>query len=150
MVNVKLKIANNKKLFEGIKNIRDMRITAGWINNAENAKKAYINEYGAKLKNGAVIPARPMLKNTIDAYSGEWREEVKRLAKALIRSEITAQGLGFQFGALAAKYIQKSIVEGEYVENAPSTIRKKGHNAPLRDTGDMLRSVSSDVKIKNG
>ena len=41
--------------------------------------------------------------------------------------------------------LTESILSYEDPPNAPSTIRKKGFNAPLRDTGTMSKLISYEV-----
>ena len=46
--------------------------------------------------------------------------------------------------------VQKTIKEGSFVPNAPSTIRKKGSDKPLIDTGRLRQSVNYHIKPKGG
>ena len=41
--------------------------------------------------------------------------------------------------------MQHQMVEGEFVPNAPSTIRKKGSDKPLIDTGQLRQGVSYKI-----
>ena len=44
--------------------------------------------------------------------------------------------------------VQETIKEGEFSPNAPSTIKKKGSDKPLIDTGHMRQSVMTVVDRK--
>ena len=43
-------------------------------------------------------------------------------------------------------YVQKEIVDGSFEPNAESTIKKKGSDKPLIDTGTMRQSVTYVVR----
>ena len=43
------------------------------------------------------------------------------------------------------RQVQHQMVEGEFVPNAPSTIRKKGSDKPLIDTGQLRQGVSYKI-----
>ena len=52
--------------------------------------------------------------------------------------------------ALTSTYVENlikaKIASGDFTPNAPSTIKKKGRNQPLVDTGRMLNSVKGVVR----
>ena len=48
-------------------------------------------------------------------------------------------------GQLIKRQIQQSIKDTNSPPNAPSTIRRKGFNKPLIDTGTMWNSVDYEV-----
>ena len=45
-------------------------------------------------------------------------------------------------GVFQKGLVQAEIVDGDFEPNAPSTIKKKGSDKPLIDTGKMRQSVN--------
>lgn len=119
-----------------------------------NAEILYINENGSPLRN---LPARPVLDLTIkwandsnliretlnkaiDAYLVNYDE--KDVDKIVDRMCIKIQ-------SHARRIIYDN--DGTLAPNAPSTIKKKGDNHPLFDTGQLARSITCRaIKIKGG
>ena len=101
------------------------------------AQAAYWNEYGT-----ANIPARPFFRNTIAEKQDEWADNAaSRLQQA--------DGDVGKALALIGEDVKGDIVETiqnfNEPENAPSTVKKKGFNKPLIDTGDLWRAIQSEV-----
>lgn len=46
--------------------------------------------------------------------------------------------------------IQKEIVNGDFVPNSPETIKRKGSDKPLIDTGRMRQSINYVIQEKGG
>ena len=53
-----------------------------------------------------------------------------------------------EIGIFQKDLIQEKITEGSFTPNAASTVRKKGSNKPLIDTGRMRQSVNYVIKKK--
>lgn len=100
------------------------------------AQVAYWNEYGT-----ATIPARPFFRNTIADKQGEWAEKAAELLK---QSDEPDQVL-----ALIGEGIKGDIVTAiqNFTDppNADSTVKRKGFDKPLVDTGDLWRAIQSEV-----
>ena len=60
----------------------------------------------------------------------------------------TAEQVLRQMGVYLKGQMQEEITNGEYVPNAPGTIRKKKSDKPLIDTGRMRSSVQYQIKKK--
>lgn len=88
------------------------------------------------------IPARPFFKTMIFKRSGDWGRQFGKILKAADYNTATALAL---FGELAKGQLQQSIREFADPANAASTVRKKGFNKPLIETGHMLNSVDYEV-----
>ncbi len=90
------------------------------------------------------IPARPFMRDTIAHNKDEWGAEMGAALKA---SGYNAHNALNIVGEKIADQMKAEIKAfGEAGGNAPSTIRKKGFDAPLVDTGHMRDSVSYEVK----
>lgn len=101
------------------------------------AQVAYWNEYGT-----ANIPARPFFRNTIAEKQDEWADNAASILQH-------ADGDVGKALALIGEGVKGDIVEAiqnfREPENAPSTVKKKGFNKPLIDTGDLWRAIQSEV-----
>ena len=101
------------------------------------AQVAYWNEYGT-----ATIPARPFFRNTIADKQDEWADN----AASILQHTDGDVGMAL---ALIGESVKDDIVETiqnfNEPENAPSTVKKKGFNKPLIDTGDLCGAIQSEV-----
>ena len=99
------------------------------------AQVAFNNEYGT-----SSIPPRPFFRQTIRNNKAGWSLSVQNLLKS--------------HDAEAAMNLLGQHMQGQLVQtingwnappNAPSTIAKKGFNAPLRDSMQMARTINYEV-----
>ena len=88
------------------------------------------------------IPPRPFMRNAIEKDSAQWS---KIFREAIKRTGSIDQALAI-LGEKVKESIQDSIRTFVDPSNAKSTIRKKGFDAPLRDTGTLLNHVAYEVK----
>lgn len=113
-----------------------------------NAELMFIHEKGSPLRH---IPARPVLQMTINyakstllpsvlnkiaigCFNQHWDEDdvKEELEKTCIRLQ-----------SYARKLIYNN--DGSLIANAPSTIKRKGDNHPLFDTGQLARSITCQL-----
>lgn len=88
------------------------------------------------------IPPRPFFRTAVAEHSAEWPRD----AVELIRTHnYDMPQVAMLMGQKIKEQIQQSIIDWKEPPNAPSTIRKKGFNKPLIDTGQMMRSVDYNV-----
>ncbi|AMM14240.1 hypothetical protein AX768_09175 [Burkholderia sp. PAMC 28687] len=109
------------------------------------AMVAFWNEYGTtRTVDGHTIvtPPRPFMRSTAAAKAERWAKIVG----------VTLQRNGGNFeealklaGEAAMTDIKQTIGTFSTPPNAASTIAKKGHDQPLRDTKNMLNSVAYDL-----
>jgi len=88
------------------------------------------------------IPPRPFFRNMIRDQSHKWP---KMAAEMLKRNNLDIEKTLDEMGQEIAGRITESINTLMDPPNAPSTIRKKGHDKPLIDTKLMVRSPSHVV-----
>lgn len=87
------------------------------------------------------IPARPWLDVGVEQGNKEYLEIIEEgAASGLSQTQILEQ-----VGAAAAGYVQQYITDLRDPPNTPSTVKKKGSNNPLIDTGAMRQSVTYKV-----
>lgn len=90
------------------------------------------------------IPARPWLDVGVEQGTKEYLDIIEEgIADGLTQDQILNQ-----VGAAAAGYVQQYITDLKSPPNAPSTIKKKGSDNPLIDTGAMRSSVTWTVTDK--
>src|SRR5699024_7186369 len=91
------------------------------------------------------VPPRPFFRPTIDERSKEWADDVGRGVAAAVRGQLTyEQALG-QIGLKAAGQVGRKITQIHTPELAEATVKAKGFEKPLVDTGLMLQAVTSKV-----
>ena len=89
------------------------------------------------------IPPRPFFRTMIAKNSGGWG---KMMAGLMKRYKMDANKALDGMGAVIKSQLQDSIKAMNSPPNAKSTIRKKGFNKPLIDTGYMWNSIDWRVK----
>ena len=104
------------------------------------AMVAAINEFGAPSRGQ---PPRPFFRNMIRDKSKEWGPALAVLLKA---NDMDAKKSLEQAGAAIAGQLRQSITDLTSPPLKPSTIRRKGFDKPLIDTGHMLASVDFEVE----
>ncbi len=93
------------------------------------------------------IPSRPFLRKSVDENKTVIDDMLDKTVKRLLSGQPMQRVLN-RLGSFQKGLVQKKIVEGTYVPNATSTIRKKGSSRPLIDTGRMRQSVNYIVRKK--
>ncbi|OAM35521.1 hypothetical protein A7Q01_00210 [Eikenella sp. NML96-A-049] len=101
------------------------------------AQVAFWNEYGT-----ATIPPRPFFRNTIAEHKDEWPKQAAALMKTNgsdVRQTLELMGEGVK------GQIKMTIQGFQEPANAASTVKKKGFDKPLIDTGTLWRSIDYEV-----
>jgi hypothetical protein len=92
------------------------------------------------------IPARPFITKPIEEQQNEIRALQVRLAKGVYEGKLSTEHALEFVGRDLQTRIQKEIVSGVPPENAPSTVAKKGSSGTLRDTDQLLQSITYEVR----
>ena len=100
------------------------------------AEYALYNELGTSRG----IPSRPFIRDSVDKHSDEINKFLER-AVAKILDGASVETVLSMIGAEQVKRIQSEILDGNFAPNAEATIRRKGSDHPLIDTGRMMQSV---------
>lgn len=101
------------------------------------AEVAAHNEYG-----GGHTPPRPFMRDTIRKNWRKWQKFVQdRLPVILDGKKVMTE-----LGDIMSDDISQMILRYTTPPNAPSTIKMKGFNDPLVDSGQMADSVRMRVK----
>ena len=131
-----------KKYFRELKKMTDMEIQVGFQGDQKYedgtsiAQVAAVNEFGA-----LDIPERPFMRQSFENHEGELQAACDA-AQRLVSSGGSAEQALQQIGVVAKGLVQDEIVNGGFAPKAESTIKKKGSEQPLIDTGTMRQSVN--------
>jgi hypothetical protein len=101
---------------------------------------AAIQDFGAP---AAGIPPRPFMRNAIAEHKAEWP---KALGDLLKDNDYQTKPALEKFGQGVAGQIRQSIIDTNQPPLKPATIRRKGFEKPLVDTGQLLASIDYEVK----
>lgn len=103
-----------------------------------------IHEFGAPEAN---IPERAPIRKTFIMKKAEYRKMVGQLVKLVLAEKLTMLKATEILGMWGASEVRSTIVAGVSPPNAPSTIKRKGSSTPLVDTGQLLNSITFEVKL---
>lgn len=152
---VKVIGSGDSRLIVGFLEGSGQRVGGAETSSTPVAEYAAINEYGAPAAN---IPARPFMSTTMDEnrdrYARLAREYVMRIILASRRSQ---QSVGKGAAIIALKRLGndvrndliKQIVAWDEPPNAESTVRQKGADNPLVDSGHMQRAIVWEIRQGN-
>ncbi len=102
-------------------------------------------EDGVTKPHSITIPARPFMRLASVMFKSSRAKVQAKIAKQIVDGKIQPEQAIAQIGNELENCIVKSIKNGGWIGNAPSTISKKGFDKPLIDDGTMLKTVSSKV-----
>ncbi|MBN9074319.1 MAG: hypothetical protein J0H34_22505 [Rhizobiales bacterium] len=127
------------------RNVRGKTETwVGWVDDpADIVERAVVNEFGSV---GRHVPERPALRNTIRNNLPKYASMLKDGARAIYALESTPESVLDKLGKVAAADLQAEIASLSTPPNAPETVRTKGRNDPLVETGRMRGAVDHEVK----
>lgn len=109
-------------------------------NTADMAEIAMFNELGT-----STSPPRPFLRMTVDENKDKINQFVETQTKRIAQGASAEQCMK-QMGAFGVSLVQEKIGNGTFAPNAESTIKAKGSNKPLIDTGQLRQSVHYVIK----
>ena len=112
-------------------------------NGVEIVDVAMWNELGT-----SSTPSRPFMRDSVDKHIDAIQDFCMKQGKQVVEGKITAQQCLNAIGVYQEGLVQTEIRDGEFEPNAPSTIKKKGSDHPLIDTGTMRQSVSYVITDK--
>lgn len=101
------------------------------------------NEFGTEN-----IPSRPFMRDSVDKHMPAIGHMLMAQKDAILKGSPARKVLN-TIGVFQADLIQTEMEQGDFVENAHSTIEMKGSDKPLIDTGTMKNSVHHWI-VKKG
>lgn len=115
------------------------------VSNQTNAEIGFQHEFGVKSKK---IPKRSFLREPLRF---RLQDEVRRSESSFQKNInlLDIKSIYKTLGTIAERIIQKAFRTrgfGRWKENSPSTIARKGSDSPLIDSGQLRKSITSEVK----
>ncbi len=101
---------------------------------------AAANEFGVPGR----IPQRSFLRSTAREQASKWAGLMQTAAGEVLDGGSVQAAFG-RVGLVAVGDVRRKIVQLKVPPNAPSTVRRKGSNNPLVDTGRMGQSIDYRV-----
>ena len=136
-----------QRFFAEIEKLKEQQVFVGFQagqvaddRGVDMAQIAMFNELGT-----STAPSRPFLRMSVDENEDKINTTCGRELESL-KSGGTAETILRRVGALGVRLVQEKIGSGSFEPNAESTIRKKGSDKPLIDTGRMRQSVKYVIK----
>jgi len=102
---------------------------------------AAANEFGT-----ITIPARSYIRSTVDENNDKYLGVSKKLMGKIVSGDMTKTEALAIMGQMIEGDIKRKIISLRSPPNAPSTIRAKGSDNPLVDTGLLGGSIRFVVK----
>ena len=94
------------------------------------------NEFGTE-----TIPARPFIRGTIDSNEELFMRHADTLADDILDGNMTKHAALVEMGQLIEGETKKYMINLRTPPNAPYTIKQKGSDNPLIDTGLLVGSI---------
>lgn len=140
-----------KQFFQAIEELKKLQVRIGYQRGLskktdEDGKEvdycdiALFNELGTS--NG--IPSRPFLRDSVDSHANEINAAGKACI-AEIKKGAKAEDILKKLGVMQKGLVQQTIVDGDFVPNAPSTVRRKKSDKPLIDSGGLRKFVNVTI-----
>lgn len=139
-----------RRYFEALKRLSELEVQVGFQGDESYEDGTSIAEIAAYNELGSSdTPARPFMKQSFENHEEELRAACERVNATIASGGSVEQALN-ALGVTVKGIVQGEIVDGDFAENAPSTIKKKKSEHPLIDTGAMRQSVNYVIKRKGG
>ena len=135
------------RIVRDLQKLYGMEVVAGMLRDSGKASNgaSYVdiatwNEYGT-----GRIPSRPFIRISADTNKAAWGRLAQQCVNDVIDGDNprdAAQVVGHRM----VEDIRKVFGSSRLKANAPSTIKKKGRNEPLVDSGEMRRRVNFRIE----
>lgn len=137
-----------ERLMKELKELADLEVRIGFQrgkatdNGTDLTDIAMWNELGTEN-----IPSRPFMRDSVDKHIPAIEHMFKAQEEALLKGD-SARKVLETVGLFQKDLMQTEIEQGSFIANAPATIRRKGSDKPLIDTGQMKNSVNFWIRKK--
>lgn len=145
--------SNARKVKRSVSSMSGDHVLIGWPqgdpknmrpDGATNSALAALHNSGSE---DGKIPPRPFMDEAFESPVN--RSKLKRLmlglALRVIKGQTTSEKALGTVGEAGVDMVKDSIRDGNWKENKPSTVARKGSSRPLIDTEQMLNSVTHKV-----
>lgn len=136
-------------VYVGIRADRGAEVIAGEVTLAAIGT---VHEFGSA---DGRIPQRSYLRSTVDERRREYAKALRAAADAALVEVVRSRRVNLdavrrkfeRVGAFAVGDVKRKITDLRTPPNAPSTIRRKGSDNPLIDTGRLRASIDFEVRL---
>ena len=136
------------RIMRDLQKLDGMEVVAGMLRDSGKASNgaSYVdiatwNEYGTRR-----IPSRPFIRISADTNRQTWAKIAQQCVNDVIDGNSPTEAARV-IGHRMVEDIRKVFGDTSKLKaNAPSTIKKKGRNEPLVDSGEMRRRVNFRVE----
>lgn len=143
-----------RRLMKELRELEGLEVRIGYqrgtlSGNPDDSSRADLVDIAMWNEFGTVnIPSRPFMRDSVDKHEAAINHMLTAQKDALLHGA-TAREILNTAGLFQQDLIQTEIEQGDFVANAPATVRKKGSDKPLIDTGTMKNSVHYQI-VKKG
>lgn len=141
--------SEGKKYFAQLKKLANLEVCVGWQagdsqedDGTDLVDIAAYNEFGT-----SKTPARPFMKQSFQNHEEQLQAACDNVNNEISNGSSAEKALN-TLGVVCKGLVQAEIVDGGFAPNAESTIKRKGSDTPLVDTGTMRQTVNYIVKAK--
>lgn len=110
---------------------------------SELALIANVLEFGSE---DGVIPERPVHRDTYQKLRHELKSKYAQVINLVSEGKISPKQAMARIGSWYAGKLRWAIIKYNEVPNAESTIKQKGFDDPLINTGDYVNSIDWEFK----
>lgn len=142
--------ADGKKFEQMLKELGKLEVRIG-IQQGESSEEgvdlvdiAMFNELGT-----VHSQPRPFLRDSVEANADQINAFLQSMKKEILKGG-SAEDVLKKIGVFQKGLIQEEIVKGNFEPNLEATIKRKGSDTPLVDTGRMRQSVNFVIQEKGG
>ena len=96
----------------------------------------------------STAPSRPFLRQTVDNNKDKISSFCQAQLRSLLAGQASAEDILKKLSVFMKGLVQETIKEGNFEPNTPRTVKKKGSDRPLIDTGHMRQSVMTIIDRK--
>jgi hypothetical protein len=95
------------------------------------------------------IPRRSFIRDYVDLHRRELEARLTRLGRQVIKGK-SLKTLLDQYGLVVVGEIQTRIANKISPPNSPVTVKRKGSDVPLIDTGQLRSSIAHLAEVSSG
>lgn len=152
-VKIKVKKDNTKELLKRLESLRNYDLLVGvpqsegereYNEEITNAQLMFIHSEGSPVNN---IPPRPVIDITLKEEKSKINEKFKKIINNVLNNTNPKQELE-RLGIYVVNKIKAKFGSEELEPLKPQTIKAKGSDRPLIDTGQLRNSVTYIVREK--
>lgn len=110
-----------------------------------NAELMFIHSKGSPVMN---IPKRPTIEPTIEENKAKINEKIKKVIKDILEGKSDGKDDLEKLGLWLVNKVRAKFGSDELIPLKPATIKSKGSDRPLIDTGQLRNSVTYVIRKK--